>query len=114
KQTCPQLDQTDTAERAAASRSASANTMLGVLPPSSSVTGLRSVAVRRWMSWPTAVDPVKVILWTPGCSTMAIPVSPAPGTTLTTPGGTPASSISSASQRVDSGASSDGLSTTTL
>ena len=48
------------------------------------------------MPLPTAVDPVKATLSTPGCSTRAAPVCPAPVTMLSTPGGSPASAASSA------------------
>ena len=44
------------APRTAASRSASASTMLGLLPPSSSDTRLSVPAASRWMILPTAVD----------------------------------------------------------
>ena len=65
------------------------------------------------MSFPTAVEPVKVTLSTAGCSTRARPAtSPRPGTTFSTPAGRPASLASSASQSVDSGVSSDGFITT--
>ena len=50
---------------------------------------------------PVAVDPVKVTLSTPGSAVSAAPVSPAPVTTLKTPGGNPASSTSLANSRVD-------------
>ena len=44
------------------------------------------------MSLPTWVDPVKAILSTPGWAASAFPTSgPQPVTTLTTPGGKPAS-----------------------
>ena len=53
--------------------SASAKTMLGDLPPSSSDTRLSVPAASRMMPLPTSVDPVKAILSTPGCRTSAIP-----------------------------------------
>jgi hypothetical protein len=46
----------------------------------------------RWMILPTSVEPVKAILAASGWLTTAAPVSPAPVTMLTTPGGSPASS----------------------
>ena len=72
--------------------SASARTMFGDLPPSSSVTRLSARPAVAPISRPTAVEPVKAILSTPGCSTSAAPVAPSPVTTLTTPSGIPASS----------------------
>ena len=63
---------------------------------------------------PTSVEPVKAILSTPGCATSAAPVSPAPVTMLTTPGGRSASAISSASFNAVSGVVSAGFSTTVL
>ena len=51
------------------------------------------------ISWPVVVSPVKATLPTPGCAAIAAPaVPPGPVTTLTTPGGIPASSASSASR----------------
>ena len=44
-------------------------------------------AMRFWMRLPTSVLPVKAILSTSGWLTSAAPVSPAPVTMLTTPGG---------------------------
>ena len=72
-----------------------------------------SSTAARPISLPTSVEPVKAILSTPGCATSAAPaVSPRPVTTLTTPGGKPASSTSSPSRNAVSGVSSAGLSTT--
>src|SRR4029077_7933484 len=48
-------------------------------------------AMDRWMILPTSVDPVNAILRTRGWLTRCAPVSPAPGTILTTPGGRSAS-----------------------
>uniref|UniRef100_A0A0A9H5S5 Rf2c n=1 Tax=Arundo donax TaxID=35708 RepID=A0A0A9H5S5_ARUDO len=75
------------------SRSASSNTMIGDLPPSSSETGLRLLSAAAFMtSRPTSVDPVKLTLSTSMCDATAAPaVGPNPGTTLSTPSGTPAS-----------------------
>jgi hypothetical protein len=59
---------------------------------------------------PVAVDPVNAILSTPGCEASAAPVSgPQPVTTLTTPGGNPASANSFANTSVDVGVWSLGL-----
>src|SRR6202020_3276663 len=83
------------AAAAAAARSASANTMLGDLPPSSSVTRLIVCAAPAAIERPTSVDPVNAILATPGCSTSRAPhTDPGPTTTLSTPSGRPASSAS--------------------
>src|SRR5690606_41655676 len=65
------------------------------------------------MRAPVASEPVKVILATSGWSTSAEPaVAPSPVTTLNTPGGNPASRVSSANSRVEAEAYSDGLTTT--
>ena len=83
----------------AASRSASANTMLGDLPPSSSETRLRLSAAAWTISLPTSVEPVNATLSTPGWAAIAAPaVSPKPVTMFTTPAGSPASWISSPSR----------------
>jgi hypothetical protein len=67
---------------------ASAKTMFAALPPSSSVSASSVPArARFWMRLPTAVEPVKATLSTPGCSTSAAPVAPAPVTMFTTPSG---------------------------
>ena len=86
---------------AAASRSASAKTMFGLLPPSSSVTRLRFVRAAACMiSLPTSVLPVNATLSTSMCSAIAAPaVSPKPGTMLMTPSGKPASMASSPTRR---------------
>ena len=67
---------------AAASRSASGRMMFGLLPPSSSVTRFSSRPHLAAISRPTAVEPVKATLSTPGWSTSAAPVSPSPVSTL--------------------------------
>jgi hypothetical protein len=96
------------------SRAASAKTMFAPLPPSSRVI-LRPVPARLcWMERPTAVEPVNATLSRPGWLTSVEPTSPAPGTTLTTPGGRSASAITSASTSSDSGVVSAGLITTVL
>ncbi len=59
---------------------------------------------------PVAVEPVNATLSTPGWAASAAPVSrDRPVTTLTTPGGNPACSMSSANPSVEAGACSDGL-----
>src|SRR5216117_2631750 len=75
------------APRTATSRSASANTMFGDLPPSSSVSFLSGSAESFIRCLPTSVEPVKLILSTPGCLTIASPtMAPLPGNTFSTPG----------------------------
>ena len=89
---------------------ASANTMLAALPPSSRVTFLRPAA--RAISLPTSVEPVNATLSMPGWVTRARPVSPAPVTMLTTPGGRSACWQISANSSAVSGVVSAGFSTT--
>ncbi|MNS68839.1 hypothetical protein D3C72_1021310 [compost metagenome] len=102
----------EAAARVAASRSASAKITLGDLPPSSSVTRLKLAAAPCMMPRPTPGEPVKVTLSTPGCATSALPTTlPLPVTILNTPGGTPASSASSATRSAESGVISAGLTT---
>ena len=86
--------------------------MTGDLPPSSSVMRVM-LSMQAWpMSLPTSVEPVKLTLLTSGCETRGAPVpGPSPVTTLNTPGGKPASWISSASISAVSGVCSAGLST---
>ena len=90
--------------------------MFGLLPPSSKVSFFRLLAPEAaTISLPTSVEPVKATLSTSPCAASAAPaVSPYPGTTFTTPSGTPASAISSASFSSVSGVCSAGLSTTQL
>lgn len=65
------------------------------------------------MSLPTSVEPVKLTLWMRRWRTSGAPASiPVPVTMLTTPGGNPASTISSPSISAVSGVCSAGLSTT--
>lgn len=72
------------------SRFASAKTMAGFLPPSSSESFLQYGALRSVMRWAVAVEPVKEINGTSGWPTRASPaLGPVPNTMLTTPGGTP-------------------------
>ena len=64
---CPWLKKIPpNAPLAAASRSASANTMFGLLPPSSSVTRFSPSTAVRMISLPVAVCPVNATLRTPG------------------------------------------------
>ncbi|KAG1081103.1 hypothetical protein G6F40_015627 [Rhizopus arrhizus] len=83
----------------ARSTSQSSSTITGDLPPNSSDTRFMSSIAARPISLPTSVEPVNAILSMPGCATSAAPaVSPRPVITLTTPGGKPASSASSATR----------------
>ena len=86
--------------------------MLGLLPPSSSVTRLMLSAAIRMISVPVAVEPVNATLSTPGCRTRCAPtVVPGPGTMLMTPGGKPTSPASSARRSALSGVAESGFST---
>ena len=97
----------------AASMSASSNTMLGDLPPSSSETCLKLRAAISLIRWPVTSEPVKLIFATSGCSTSRAPASaPSPVTTFTTPGGKPASSSSAINSSVETEVNSDGFTTT--
>ena len=66
------------------------------------------------MSLPTAVEPVKATLSTPGWVTSAIPISPGPVMMLTTPAGRSAWRQTSAKSSALSGVVLAGLSTTVL
>ena len=88
--------------------------MLAALPPSSSVAFLSVPAMLRAIALPTAVEPVKATLSMSGCATSACPVSPAPVTMLTTPGGRSACWQISAKSRAVRGVVSAGLRTTVL
>ena len=70
-------------------------------------------ASARWISLPTAVEPVKAILSTPE-RTSAAPAAPSPVTMFTTPSGSSASWQISASSSAVSGVVSAGLSTAVL
>lgn len=73
------------------SRSASAKTRAGFLPPSSRDSFLQKGALSSVMIRAVAVEPVKEMRGTSGWATRALPaLGPEPNTTLTTPGGTPA------------------------
>ena len=103
------------APETASSSLASSNTMCADLPPSSSVTCLKSAAAATLTARPPASPPVKATLRTSGCVTSASPASwPKPVTTLITPGGIPASCTSAANSSVEADACSDGLMTTAL
>ena len=66
------------------------------------------------MSLPTSVEPVKAILSIPSWRTSAAPVEPSPGMMFTTPAGSSASWMISASSSAVSGVVSAGLSTAVL
>ncbi len=90
--------------------SASANTTLGLLPPSSRLTFLIVPAAVRMISWPVAVSPVNAILPTPGWAARPPPtIGPGPVMTLSTPGGNPASRASSPSRSAVRGEYDAGL-----
>ncbi len=78
------------APRAAASRSASAWTMNGALPPSSRWTRLTLFAASAWIRLPVSESPVSEMRSTSMCAAIAAPTtSPRPVTTLRTPAGNP-------------------------
>ena len=88
------------APRAATSIGVSSKTSTGDLPPSSRVALANRCAVAIAMARPGSVPPVKTTFLTSGCSVSAAPaVGPRPGTTLSTPGGIPASWAISAEQQ---------------
>ena len=104
-----------TRKGSAASRSASAKTICGLLPPSSSVTGMAFFAAAVWISAPTATEPVKEMWRTSGCADSAAPASsPRPGTTFNAPAGRPAASATRAKASAVRQASSAGFSTQAL
>ena len=73
--------------RANFSRSASAKTMFGLLPPSSRLIFFTLPEASRMISWPVVVSPVKATLPIPGWAAIDAPaVPPGPVTTLRTPG----------------------------
>ncbi len=73
-------------------KSQSANTRLGDLPPSSSVTRFTVSAASRVTAVPARVEPVKDIIWISQWRDIAEPtVGPSPCTRLNTPAGKPAS-----------------------
>src|SRR4051794_32329949 len=94
---------------------ASSKTMFGDLPPNSSVHPMNLLAAAAAMREPVAVLPVNEIFASKGWSTKGWPASaPNPVTTLTAPGGNPASTASSASRRTVAEVYSEGLITTVL
>lgn len=88
--------------------------MLGDLPPSSSVTGIRFWLAYCMISRPVVVSPVKAILAMRGLLASGLPASnPKPLTTLSTPGGN-RSPMTSINTRIDAGVCSAGFITTQL
>ena len=115
RQTWPESSYCPAAFVAAASRSASANTISGPLPPSSAVNGTMFSAAARPMCRAVSGDPVKLIRFTRWSPTSGGPTSsPIPCTRLNTPGGSPASTVRSASSEHDRGDHSAGLRITVL
>jgi hypothetical protein len=100
---------------AAASRSASANTSCGDLPPSSSTTGTWWIAATSCTSRPTSGEPVNERKLMPGCLDSGAPASsPRSVTMFSAPAGKPASTASWPSSRHTRHASSAGFSTVAL
>ena len=86
----------------------------GLLPPSSSVTGMRFWEAYCMIRRPVVVSPVKATLAMRSEEASGLPASaPKPLTTLSTPSGM-RSPISSMTLRIDHGVCSAGLSTTQL
>ncbi len=99
----------------AAAKSASSNTMLADLPPSSSTQGMVRAAQAAATAAPAGGPPTKVTRATSGAASSAAPVPcPGPQTTCTRPRGSPASMHSSPRASEVSGVNSDGFSTTAL
>lgn len=92
----------------------SSKKMLGLLPPSSSVTGMRFSLAYCMMSRPVLVSPVKATFAMRGLLASGLPAStPKPLTTLSTPSGS-RSWMSSVHSRMLEGVCSAGLRTTQL
>lgn len=105
----------DTAPSAARSRSASAKTMLALLPPSSRTVGIPAPAAATATRRPVATEPMKDTLPTRESEVRAAPtVAPRPVATLNTPSGSPARWASWARRSVEAGVNSLGLTTTAL
>ena len=102
----------------ASSRSASARTTSGALPPSSSSTRLRCRAAFSATSRPTRVEPVKLIRrtagWAISSSTTSAAASASWVTRFTAPSGSPASCSASAIAACVRGHTSDAFRTTVL
>src|SRR5829696_5037160 len=114
-QVCPDATKAEKRHPATASLiGASSKTTTGVLPPSSRVQGTSRSAAAAAIALPVLVPPVMSMRATLRFDTSAAPISPPPATTLTTPGGIPASAHQPARIRGEIGASSEGLMTVVL
>src|SRR5881394_417877 len=111
RQICPWFANDErTLPAIAASRSASAKTMFGFLPPSSSETFLNRGAHASATLQPVTVPPVNEMVLIFGCAVIAAPTfGPVPCTTLRTPFGKPASRTISQSMNAVIGVNSLGL-----
>src|SRR5699024_12696401 len=97
----------------ARSKSASSKTKIGDFPPNSIEVAFNVSALFLIIVEPVVVSPVNDINCTSGCFTSASPaVSPNPCTTLNTPFGKPALSITCANKLSDNGENSAGFNTT--
>ena len=92
---------------AARSTSASAHTIIGSLPPSSSDTGVSVRAARSITLRPVSVEPVNITKST--ASIIASAVSRPPVATWSTSSGSPAAAIISCTSRAVSGVTLEGL-----
>mmetsp|Transcript_6523 Transcript_6523/g.22310 ORF Transcript_6523/g.22310 Transcript_6523/m.22310 type:complete len:271 (+) Transcript_6523:682-1494(+) len=111
--TWPQLKREKaTASSAALSRSASEKTTIGSLPPSSRTRRLREGAQSAMICLPVAEEPVMATMSTSPC-TRALPTTPSPCTSSSTPAGS-ADWSAFATSAPTSGVTSEGLSTTAL
>ena len=118
-QICPWcMNEPKLAAATARSRSASARTTSGALPPSSSSTRFRCRAAVSAMMRPTRVEPVKLMRRTAGCAISSSTTSAASLGSLVTrliaPGGTPASFSASTIAACVRGHISEALRTTVL
>ena len=86
---------------------------MGALAAQLEITGLTLAAAAAWIRRPVSTEPVKAMrVDIPGWATSPAPItSPVPCTTLTTPGGMPASTQSCAMRTAAMGVCSAGLST---
>ena len=88
--------------------------MFAALPPSSKPVRFSVAAAARATAIPVGVEPVTSMRSTPGWELSAAPAAGPPVTMLSTPSGSPAACAIRPSSRTESGASSEGLSTTVL
>ncbi len=114
EQVCPEFCmQLFTPAGIALSNGASSSTTNADLPPSSRHTFLMPSPATDAMRRPASSDPVKLIMSTSGCDTIASPTTrPWPETMFSTPFGSPISCAASASMNALIGAISAGFSTT--